>query len=111
MRRDKRQSSLNFQYHFVCSCEACVNDYGLFHELRPGRIPALSTDEGFVKLSAFDRKFALKNYPTYCSYLKKYIDFYPCHEYSEIQEYLKLAVCIINETFTFKLVCSKAAEK
>ena len=84
-----RQSTLQSQYMFKCSCEACTLNFPLFPYLPlvdPNIEKFLSDD--VKKLSTLDVNRAKIKIRAYCDYLMTTDKQYPCWEISSVQECL-----------------------
>ena len=105
---NERQSSLQSQYMFKCSCEACTKKYPLFNKL-----PLVDKNfDKFIsgdieKLSALDVAHAKNRFKSFCNYLAKFDKKYPCLEVSSVQECLLRCFTIFTMS-EFKLkLCAK----
>jgi hypothetical protein len=94
----ERQTSLNNQYMFKCTCAACFNDYKLFPQLRN----ATKTFDTFIgndvtELQNLNMETAQRRFKDYCKMINKLDKYYPCRETSSLQE------CLLRCFFIFKL--------
>uniref|UniRef100_A0A182PX13 Protein-lysine N-methyltransferase SMYD4 n=1 Tax=Anopheles epiroticus TaxID=199890 RepID=A0A182PX13_9DIPT len=97
--RKERQTALLKQYRFICECEACVNDYPLYHELpsidtsRYGMIdaPALHAE-----LVLHQEKKAAELMPKLRRYLNDIGQQYPRSETCSCQELFLRAFQILH---------------
>ncbi|XP_058827165.1 SET and MYND domain-containing protein 4 [Topomyia yanbarensis] len=88
----ERQIGLLKQYCFKCQCEACKNNYPLYHDLQHAKLSTgiknpINTFELDV-LRKHDIGMALKKIPEYCKFLNEYDYQYPNYEVSSVQEAL-----------------------
>lgn len=92
-----------FQYKFVCTCEACINNWPTYSTMgQPTSIPAKL---GLVKIKLLDTRVInklqkgdmataislFKSLCSLCSHLEPYA---PCNDLSECQEALKQCLAI-----------------
>ncbi|XP_070508849.1 SET and MYND domain-containing protein DDB_G0273589-like [Chironomus tepperi] len=94
----ERQTSLNSQYMFKCTCAACRHDYKLFPQLKN----ATSTFDNFLgndvtELQNLNMDTAQRRLKDYCKMINKLDRHYPCREISSLQE------CLLRCFFIFKL--------
>ncbi|KAL7024665.1 hypothetical protein ACKWTF_013151 [Chironomus riparius] len=94
----QRQTSLNNQYMFKCTCDACVHDYKLFPQLKY----ATKVFDNFIgndvkELQDLNMKTAQRRLKDYCKMINKLDRHYPCREISSLQE------CLLRCFFIFKL--------
>lgn len=98
-----RLRNLDMQYRFVCTCQACHDDYPLYHSLPvPPTVPEEIQSDDVHLLMAYDRQFALDNYQRYCDFLLKYSEHYPCAQISSAEESLKMALNILVDAVPLK---------
>lgn len=89
-----RRKNLRTQYHFLCECVACVDDYPPFANLQRAAIPDVVTDRDMKTL----QKFTLDCedlYFKYCTYLSTSDKYYPCLQVSSAQECLKMCFNVL----------------
>lgn len=69
--REERVKFLELQYKFQCRCIACHNNYPLSDfDIEYPNNPVVNTQEALDAISAFDRKYAIRNIVLYSQYLE-----------------------------------------
>ncbi|XP_028041143.1 SET and MYND domain-containing protein 4 [Bombyx mandarina] len=102
--RRSRQESLKFQYKFVCCCEACINNWPTYLEMRRSKnVPVqiqkrknkLLDANSINKLQKGDKGTALKLLKPLCELMELLEPYCPCLELADCQESFKqcLAIC------------------
>jgi len=94
----ERQTSLNNQYMFKCTCAACFYNYKLFPQLKN----ATKSFDTFIgkdvsELQNLNMETAQRRLKDYCKMINKLDKQYPCREISSLQE------CLLRCFFIFKL--------
>ncbi|XP_045500490.1 SET and MYND domain-containing protein 4 [Colias croceus] len=99
-----RQTSLQFQYKFMCMCEACVNNWPTYLTMRQKKIPPKITrnKNKFLsyniidKLQHGDKETAIKIFRKLCSLCEELESYAPCIELCDCQEGLKQCLVIME---------------
>lgn len=99
-----RRKSLNFQYKFNCICEACVDDWPTYRNLKPApltlnlmkTISKLLHPNNIERLQKGDLNLALKLFKPVSILLKLLDEYAPSLELADAQETFKQCVVILQ---------------
>lgn len=103
--RKSRQQSLKFQYKFICTCEACVNDWPTYLVMKPShnlplniikRTKTLLNSEAIENLQKGNKDTALQLFKPLCELIEELESYAPCMELSDCQESLKQCLTIFE---------------
>ncbi|GBP34721.1 SET and MYND domain-containing protein 4 [Eumeta japonica] len=108
--RESRQSTLNFQYKFVCTCEACVDNWPTYHNLGAAKnLPKLIAEKkkkilspnAIEKLERGCKDIAMALYKPLCELITVLDNYAPCVELADCQESLKQCLGIYEGFLPF----------
>ncbi|KAG6455116.1 SET and MYND domain-containing protein 4 [Manduca sexta] len=107
--RLSRQQGLKFQYKFICSCEACVNNWPTYFGLRSANLPAhirkmkdqLLRRTTIENLQKGDESTAMELFKPLCALAELLEPYAPCAELADCQETLKQCCAIFEGLVPF----------
>lgn len=111
--RSERQALLKSQYKFICSCEACVNNWPTYLHMKAGltmktvtaklrkRVKSVLNENAIENLQRGDKATAFDLFKPLCKLAEDLDPFAPCTELAECQESLKQCIVIFQGLVPF----------